>query len=70
MRLLDGLLLLVVVTIDVAVVADAAVSLRILWSILITAGLCDMGWVLAVVLGAGPHPGGRNGRGDSLQRHN
>ena len=44
MRLLDGLHLLLVVAIDVAVVAAAVVSLRILWSILITAGLCDMGW--------------------------
>ena len=42
MRLLDGLLLLLV-TIDVALVAAAVVSLSILWSILITAGLCDMG---------------------------
>ena len=43
MRFLEGFLLLVL-TIDVAVVAAAVVSLRILWSILITVGLCDMGW--------------------------
>ena len=66
MRLLDGLRLLLVVTIDV-VVAAAVVSLRILWSILITAELCDVGWRgEAVVLEAGPHPGGRKDRGDSL----
>ena len=43
MSFLEGFLLLVL-TIDVAVVAAAVVSLRILWSILITVGLCDMGW--------------------------
>ena len=43
MRFLEGFLLLVL-TIDVAVVAAAVVSLRILWLILITVGLCDMGW--------------------------
>ena len=69
MRLLDGLLLLLVVTIDAAVVAAAVVSLKILWSILITAGLCDMGRGEAMVLGAGPHPGGRKDRGNGLQGH-
>ena len=70
MSFLEGFLLLVL-TIEVAVVAAAVVSLRILWLIFITVGLCDMGWGggEALVLGAGPHPGGRNDRGDSLQGH-